>query len=245
MTRLTVDLDTEKTTVTLPGDQGIVTLSAAPLPAPEHGVQLPISDGRFALKTAAPADEYLTITLPWTTEPAFVTRFLTAWAAGEEAALPANQAAGLADYLDLLTRLLTRLGIRSGQAVPTPAKKKAAKARHRFDKTLVDRPFHVARHGSTATVYWTGRNEMTVKAGAVLAQEQLINRDGSLRYSTKYGEKLRADHAAAITDGQTIADIHLRSVNEVGLFLYFGDTNGWLELVDDGGRTLDALTKVD
>ena len=58
MTRLTVDLDTEKTTVTLPGDQGIVTLSAAPLPAPEHGVQLPISDGRFALKTAAPADEY-------------------------------------------------------------------------------------------------------------------------------------------------------------------------------------------
>ncbi|WP_302804881.1 hypothetical protein [Schleiferilactobacillus harbinensis] len=221
MTRLTVDLDTEKTTVTLPGDQGTVTLSAAPLPAPEHGVQLPIVGGRLNSETVATADEYLTITLP------------------------ANQAAGLADYFDLLIRLLTRLGIQSGQTVPAPAKKKAAKARHRFDKALADRPFHVARHGSTATVYWTGRNEMTVKAGAVLAQEQLINRDGSLRYSTKYGEKLRADHAAAITDGQTIADIHLRSVNEVGLFLYFGDTNGWLELVDDGGHTLDALTKVD
>ncbi|MBO3092752.1 hypothetical protein J5F27_12615, partial [Schleiferilactobacillus harbinensis] len=91
MTRLTVDLDTEKTTITLPGDQGIITLSATPLPAPEHGVQLPIVGGRLNSETVATADEYLTITLPWTTEPAFVTRFLTAWVAGEEAALPANQ----------------------------------------------------------------------------------------------------------------------------------------------------------
>jgi hypothetical protein len=160
--------------------------------------------------------------------------------------LPANQETGLADYLQLLDQLLTRFGIQSGPAAtPKPTTKKPMKARHRFDKALVNEPFHVARNGSRATVYWTKRNEMTVKTGATLTTELPLNRDGSLRYGTKYGQKLRDDHAAAIADHRTTADVHLRSVNEVGLFLYFGDTNGWLELINDRGQTLDELTRVD
>ncbi|WP_301452404.1 hypothetical protein [Bifidobacterium mongoliense] len=36
----------------------------------------------------------------------------------------------------------------------------------------------------------------------------------------------------------------LRSVNEVGLFLYYGRTNGWLVLRDGDGRTIHDWTVV-
>jgi hypothetical protein len=245
MTTLTITLTAAQTTVTLPAEQGQIVFSKEKLALPDHGVQIPVQAGHLA-PTAETAAEYITITLPWSTEPTYVERFLQARAEGAALALPANQETGLADYLQLLDQLLTRFGIQSGPAAtPKPTTKKPMKARHRFDKALVNEPFHVARNGSRATVYWTKRNEMTIKAGATLTTKLPLNRDGSLRYGTKYGQKLRDDHAAAIADHRTTADVHLRSVNEVGLFLYFGDTNGWLELINDRGQTLDELTRVD
>lgn len=152
-------------------------------------------------------------------------------------------ASAVKSVLAAQTLVLQRLGF-AAQAAPA-VKKRPAKARHRFNKALVTRPFHVKRNGSEATVYWTAAKEMTIAAGAKLTPDQQLNKDGSLSYGTKYGEKLRADNAAAISDFTTTAAVKLRSVNEVGLFLYFGDTNGWLELVDDDGKTLDELTRVD
>ena len=39
-------------------------------------------------------------------------------------------------------------------------------------------------------------------------------------------------------------DIILRSVNEIGHFLYFAGTNSWLEMFDDQGRSIHELTVV-
>ncbi|WP_156314314.1 hypothetical protein [Lacticaseibacillus camelliae] len=139
--------------------------------------------------------------------------------------------------------VLVRLGIQLKDAAPT--KKRPPKARHRFNKALKTHAFHVKRGGSEATVYWTAAKEMTIVPGAKLVREPMLNRDGSQSYGTKYGDKLRADNAAKISDYTTTAAVTLRSVNEVGLFLYYGDTNGWLELIDDDGKTLDELTRVD
>lgn len=46
-------------------------------------------------------------------------------------------------------------------------------------------------------------------------------------------------------DFVTTEDIVLKSVNEVGLFLYFAGTNSWLELVDENGKTLNEWTVVE
>ncbi|MFD1900942.1 hypothetical protein GQR36_14845 [Enterococcus termitis] len=43
----------------------------------------------------------------------------------------------------------------------------------------------------------------------------------------------------------TTDDIILKSVNEVGLFLYFGGTNSWLELTDKDGKTINEWTVVE
>jgi hypothetical protein len=42
----------------------------------------------------------------------------------------------------------------------------------------------------------------------------------------------------------TTEEITLKSVNEVGLFLYFGGTNSWLQLQDPDGKTIHDWTVV-
>ncbi len=69
-----------------------------------------------------------------------------------------------------------------------------------------------------------------------------LNKDGSIGYSARQSEKIRQDNQAAITDYQTTEDVILKSVNEMGMFLYYGGTNGWLVLVDDEGKTLNEWT---
>ncbi len=68
---------------------------------------------------------------------------------------------------------------------------------------------------------------MVLKAGAKLKQEMPLNKDGSIGFSARFTEKLRADRP-----GQDLGfcdeDIVLKSVNEVGIFLYYAGTNGWL-----------------
>ena len=76
-------------------------------------------------------------------------------------------------------------------------------------------------------------------------EEAPLNKDGSVSYAAKYGDKLRADHQEKISGNKTTADIILKSVNEVSLFLYFGGTNSWLEILDENGKSLDEWTRVD
>ncbi len=124
-------------------------------------------------------------------------------------------------------------------------KKKTSKARHRWSKKVSEIPFTVNFRNSQATLYWRSRNEMVINAGAKLLMEAPLNKDGSVSYSAKYGEKLRDDFKDCISDGKTTKDIIVKSVNEASLLLYFGGTNSWLEMVDENGKTIDEWTKVD
>jgi len=69
--------------------------------------------------------------------------------------------------------------------------------------------------------------------------------DGTLGFTAKFAASLRADFAGSYDPRTfvTTKDIVLRSVNEVGHFLYFAGTNSWLILHDDAGHTIDELTK--
>ncbi|WP_461240189.1 hypothetical protein [Paucilactobacillus sp. N302-9] len=237
-----VTIEDTQTIVTLPKKQGKLIFIADKQEQTTNELQLFVSKGHVIAVNQEPKtyDERIIVESLWTIETEFIARYFENKITTAYQEIPANQMKILTPYFAMIETILRRFGI----ALGGKPKATSAKARHRFDKTLINHPFNVERNGSKATVYWTKSKEMTIKKGAQLAQNQIMNKDGSIRYGTKYGEKLRADHADSIKNGQTTTDIKLRSVNEVGLFLYFGDTNGWLELVDENGRTLDELTKV-
>lgn len=86
---------------------------------------------------------------------------------------------------------------------------------------------------------------MLLKAGAKLMPIAPLNKDGSVGFSAKMGEKLRLDYQDKIKDFVTTKDIVLKSVNEVGLLLYFAGTNSWLELLDSDGKSIDEWTKIE
>ena len=68
-----------------------------------------------------------------------------------------------------------------------------------------------------------------------------LNQDGAVGFSQKFALTLRQEHADDIgSDFVTTADIHLKSVNEVGHLLYFAGTNSWLILKDQAGQTLSS-----
>ncbi|OJG34366.1 hypothetical protein [Enterococcus cecorum] len=55
---------------------------------------------------------------------------------------------------------------------------------------------------------------------------------------------MRQEQADKIKDNVTTEDIILKSVNEVGHFLYFAGTNSWLVLKDENGKTIDEYSVV-
>lgn len=116
---------------------------------------------------------------------------------------------------------------------------KAGKARHRWSKEIADVDFYVDYEGARATVRWISRNEMLIKKGAVLRRDTPLLKDGSLGFVAKFTLSLRQMHADAIEDFVTTQDIILKSVNEVGNFLYFAGTNSWLILKDKNGKTIN------
>lgn len=228
--QLTVTLEATRTLVTLPDEQGQLEFSSQPLTTPAHGLVVRTKAGQFVGFGAGPATEYVAITVPWTSEPEYLQKALQA------ETIPQNQQAYVAGILQILTRF--------GVQLTAPAKKRPAKIQHRFTKALSDIPFVIDYDGAKATVYWRKRNEMEIMPGALLSQHQHVTKDGALGIDTRFGEKLRADHQAAIQGEHTIASVVLRSANEVGLFLYYGGTNAWLQLKDAHGKTLDAWTQV-
>ena len=143
-------------------------------------------------------------------------------------------------WMSDLKQLLPILGL----SLEKSPNNKPAKARHKWTKEIKDIPFNVTYRGSSATVYWQKRQEMCIVAGAKLVQEAPLNKDGSVGFAAKVGDKLRLEQADKIQNGYTIEDVILKSVNEVGLFLYYGGTNGWQVLVDSEGKSIDEWTRV-
>lgn len=143
------------------------------------------------------------------------------------------------NYWQTILPLLKAFGLQV-----TKIKKVSAKPRHKYSKSLAEIPFTIDYLGSKATVYWIKRNEFVIKAGATLVAEAPLTRAGVIGFAGKFGLQLRQEHQAQIKDNVLIEDISLRSVNEVGTFLYFAGTNSWLQLKSPEGKTLNELTVV-
>ena len=136
---------------------------------------------------------------------------------------------------------LNILGLLGCSLVPA---KSNGKAQHKFKKQLSDMPFYVDYEGSQAIVYWRKRAELVIQRGATMRSTAPLNQDGKLGFSARFAEQLRAEHSTQFENFVTTEDIILKSVNEVGLFLYYGGTNSWLILKNQTGKTIDELSKV-
>lgn len=118
----------------------------------------------------------------------------------------------------------------------------AAKVQHTWKKEIAEIDFFVDYKGAKAVCRWQKRNELLIKKGAVLVAETPLNKDGSIGFAAKFTQSLRETHKDKINHFITTEDIILRSVNEVGNFLYFAGTNSWMILKDKNGKTLDEYT---
>ncbi|KAF1297389.1 hypothetical protein BAU15_11620 [Enterococcus sp. JM4C] len=162
-----------------------------------------------------------------------------------EITVPKNQHITASKTAEWLTFVLSKFGYNLTQASPVQEKKKPAKTRHKWSKEVSTIEFFVDTRQSKAIVLWQKRNEMLIKKGAIMMPEAPLNKDGSLGFSAKMGQKIRDDHADIFKNFTTTEDLVLKSVNEVGLFLYFAGTNSWLELKDANGKTIEDWTKID
>lgn len=142
-------------------------------------------------------------------------------------------------YLTDLLLLLKKFGFSF-----TLKKKTPTKTQHRWNQTLSEIEFFVNDFGSQATVIWQKRNEMLIKKGARLRKEYQLNKDGSIGLGARMGTQLRDEQKDKIQDFVTTEDIVLKSVNEVGLFLYYGGTNSWLVLKDKNNKSIDEWSAV-
>ncbi|MCF1684189.1 hypothetical protein LQF67_01155 [Tetragenococcus halophilus] len=143
------------------------------------------------------------------------------------------------DYLANLLLLLEKFGFTF-----TQKKRTSTKAQHRWKKALSEIEFFVDDFKSQATVIWQKRNKFLIKKGAHLRPSYPLNKDGSVGLGARMGTQLRDEQKSNIQNFTTTEDIILKSVNEVGLFLYFGGTNSWLVLKDNNGKTIDEWSKV-
>ncbi|ANZ65216.1 hypothetical protein AYR62_14765 [Secundilactobacillus paracollinoides] len=154
--------------------------------------------------------------------------------------VPTNQVKPTRAYLDDLLPVLTFMGLSLANA---PVTKKGGKPRHSWRQEIATMPFTVDHEGAKATVYWTKRNALVIKAGAQMKAEAPLNKDGSLGFSARFTQQLRDENKASFDQNfVTTTDVQLKSVNEVGLFLYFGGTNSWLQLINADGESIGDLT---
>lgn len=262
--KLEVTIKPNKTVIQLMDNQGTIELlkeNVVTLEKPVVYLLLKekelIEIGRIAegnLDSALDFDRVVTILPTWDIELDYVEQLLVEEATangiklkeGRQAfKVPANAVKTVKPYVELITTILDTFGYSLMPKVDAkPAKKKPAKAQHRWNKEVSQIEFYVDSRESKATVMWQKRNEMLLKAGAKMKPEAELNKDGSVGFSAKMGEKIRSDHQDKIKNFTTTEDIILKSVNEVGLFLYFGGTNSWLELLDATGKSIDSYTVV-
>ena len=157
--------------------------------------------------------------------------------------VPANITSTFKELLSNMLLILEKMGYPL-QAIEKK-KSKPAKARHKWTKEVSEKEFFIDTRSSKATVMWIKRNQMLIKKGATMMKEAPLNKDGSVGFSAKMGDKIRSENLDKFKNFVTTEDIILKSVNEVGLFLYFAGTNSWLEMIDKDGKTLNELTVIE
>jgi len=114
---------------------------------------------------------------------------------------------------------------------------------HKYHKELADVEFFVDYNEAKASVYWIKRDQLLIKKGAQLLKEPPLLKDGSLGFAAKFTNALRSEYSDCINEDYiTTKDIILKSVNEVGNFLYYAGTNSWLVLKDKDGKTIQEYS---
>lgn len=251
--KLEVEINQDSTVMTLPGGQGKIIVTSHGN-ATETGVNLYLKDGKLTgiddSSVAKKANCVIRIEPAWDQETNYLTKSFSEYAVEqgifkkdplESLKIPGSQRATIEKFRDIILTVLNGLGFRS---IFIPNKKFKGKPSHRFTKQVSEVAFHVDHDGAKATVYWQTRNKVLIKAGAVMKPEPDLNKDGSLGFSAKFALKLRSEHANSFKNCVTTKDIILKSVNEVGLFLYFAGTNSWLVLKDKDGKSINDWTVV-
>lgn len=251
--KLEVEIHQDSTVMTLPDGQGTITVTSASK-STDTGVNLYLKDGKLIgiddPSASKKADGVIWIEPAWDQEVDYLTKSFSEYAVEqgifkkdplESIKIPGSQRATVDKFRDMILTVLNGLGFRS---IFVPKKKFKGKPSHRFTKQVSQIAFHVDHDGAKATVYWQKRNEILIKAGAVMKPQPDLNKDGSLGFSAKFALKLRSEQADSFKDFVTTKDIVLKSVNEVGLFLYFAGTNSWLVLKDEDGKSINDWTVV-
>lgn len=259
MIRLMVEIQDDKTEIKLPEEDGTIVI----YPQSELPDQLAEASTAVFVKGSIPVavgvggvsireikedfDSLVLIQTPWEIQPEYLAgKLIETWEAGGLSVAklfsektPANQAKALTEYTGKLLTIFKTFGF--SNVLP---KKKPAKAQHRWNKEVSKVTFYIDYSDAKGEAVWQKRNELMLKKGAKLKSEVPLNKDGSVGYSARLTEKLRDDSADKIRDFVTTDDIIFKSVNELGIFLYYAGTNGWLVLKDEEGRTIDDYTVV-
>ena len=99
----------------------------------------------------------------------------------------------------------------------------------------------------TVSDHYLGKIQSTCdKSRSKISESGGMKSDGTPGLAYRFAQTLREEQKAN-WDAKTFTtteDIVLKSVNEVGHFLYFAGTNSWLQLVDKEGRTIHELSVV-
>lgn len=193
-------------------------------------------------------DTYISLSIPWEVEQNHLITALTQIALDSSVKLKEQAnlepiAKNNYPQIEALTESITKILNTFGYTL-TKVKKKPAKAVHRWSKDIANIDFYVDYNGAKAVCRWQKRQEMLIKKGAQLVVDPPLNKDGSLGFAAKFTLSIRELNQAKIKNGMTTEDIILKSVNEVGNFLYFAGTNSWLVLKDKDGKTIDEYTVV-
>lgn len=264
--KLDVLISEMQTTIQFNQQEGTITIvKAQEIPKTEHTLYFLLKNNEFVASgtTNFPANlkdvefnQVMTITPPWEIEPEHLEQLFLAQASDKgvnlvslsnpEGQVPTNAEKTVNAYLETLFFILEKFGyqIKPKTDLPKP-KAKPAKARHRWTKEVSQIEFFIDTRESKATALWVKRNEMLLKAGAKMMPTVPLNKDGSVGFSARLGEKLRYDYSDKIKDFTTTEDLTFKSVNEIGIFLYFGGTNSWLEMLDANGKSINEWTVVE
>lgn len=230
-------LDRNRLTLNFPDDLGFLEIRELS----DHFDPLPqlvplYFKGNVVVAGEKQADRVLIFHLPETLDPSDFKKQLLSGSISEA------QDTLTQSYISKITPFLDKLGY---TFTTTLASTKNIKKQHRFSKKLIDIPFFVDYKGASAEIFWLKRNDVLIKKGAKLKADIPLNKDGTIGFAQKLAMTLRQEHRASISEAFiTTADIHLKSVNEVGHFLYFAGTNSWLILKDKSGLTLDSYTSI-
>lgn len=124
-------------------------------------------------------------------------------------------------------------------------KSQSGKIRHKWTKDISQIKFIAKSKGGEGEVIWKSKDELVLLSGAKLVKNPQTNKDGSINYSAQFAEKLRLDYADKVENNITKMDIIFPSPNQLGMFLFFGGQNTWVELKDNNGKTLDDWSRVE